>query len=92
MIRLKLFAILLLGSAPGLQALSPFRQINPRNPEKDLEAYIEKRKAEDIYITIPKNYTPIDVRGKSTIQNSLGDGSFRGGIDWDNVKKDICRN
>lgn len=65
-------------------------EIKGKNPEKDFNAYIEKLRANDVYISIPQGYEPIDTRGKSRVENIIGSGVGIGSVDWRYAIKDIA--
>lgn len=68
-----LTAILILASLASQAVI-----INPmdyKDTDKAYNDYIERLKQHDVYITLPQNFSPVNVRGVSDVKNSIGRGS-----------------
>ncbi len=51
--------------------------INPmdyKDTDKAYNDYIQRLKQHDVYITLPQNFSPVNVRGVSDVKNSIGHG------------------
>ncbi len=81
-------AILLLFVSFGIHAAD---QTSPRyiNPAKSFDNYIEKFRENDVFITLPEKFSPLDVRGNADVRYTIGCGTPIGSIDWYYATTDI---
>lgn len=51
--------------------------VNPidyKDTDKAYNDYVELLRQHDVFITLPQNYTPVNIRGLSDVKNSIGSG------------------
>lgn len=79
--QLILYAAALLLSTISAHA-APDNSTRLKDPGRDFRNYVEAFKRNDVFITTPDNYTPLDTRGNHDVVTSIGYGTAIGSVDW----------